>query len=216
MSTVEAAATLFGSDGDSGPDPFAVIGNEATDTTPPPAGLMSYEPERHDSASYPSHMGQDASSLFAENQGAEPFQQDPWSVPANQDSSPPDNPQYSNYSAPGCEQPDGRHPGPSYSSTSQPQASYAQQPGLSSVRVVRPEILIYSSSRKLHWSIKCLRPSYIEVYARIEPSFAIQWKSISLYAGARRLRATPARYQRCTQPCVTTITCRSCKLSRRI
>ncbi|KAG1779369.1 hypothetical protein EV702DRAFT_1214493 [Suillus placidus] len=35
MRTVEAAASLFGSDGDSGPDPFAVIGSKETDTTPP-------------------------------------------------------------------------------------------------------------------------------------------------------------------------------------
>ncbi|OAX44673.1 hypothetical protein K503DRAFT_705929 [Rhizopogon vinicolor AM-OR11-026] len=130
MSTVEAAASLFGSDGDSGPDPFAVIGNEETDTTPP-AGLMRHEYGQHDSTSYPSNMGQDASSLFAEDhmpQSAQHFQQDSWSVPAQQDFSAPDNSQYSNNSAAVYEESQGRYPEPSYPSTAQPQAPYAQQP----------------------------------------------------------------------------------------
>lgn len=141
MSTVEAAASLFGSDGDSGPDPFAVIGNEEMDTTPP-AGLMRHEHGQHDSAFYPSNMGQDASSLFAEDQDVQHFQQDSWSVPAIQDSSAPDNLHNSNNSATGYEQSEVRHSESSHSSTSQPQLSYAQQPGLSSVCVVRPEMLI--------------------------------------------------------------------------
>ncbi|KAG2144936.1 Sec23-binding domain of Sec16-domain-containing protein [Suillus cothurnatus] len=130
MSTVEAAASLFGSDGDSGPDPFSVIGNEETDTTPP-AGLAVHEHGQHDSASYPSDMGQDASSLFAENipQGTQPFAQDPWSVAVDHDASVPVNqvPDSSQYSAAGYEQSQGRSSTPGYSTT-QPQASYVQQP----------------------------------------------------------------------------------------
>jgi len=136
MSTVETAASLFGSDGDSGLDPFAVIGNEETDTTPP-AGLSGHEFELHHSASssYPSDMGQDASSLFTEDhmpQSAQHFQEDPWSVPADQDSSGPDNEQYSSNSAAGYEQSQGQYSAPSYPAT-QPQATYAQQPGVSVV-----------------------------------------------------------------------------------
>jgi hypothetical protein len=131
MSTVEAAASLFGSDGDSGPDPFAVIGHEETDTTPP-TGLMRHDTEQHDFGSYPSNMGQDTSSLFAEDhmpQGTERFPLDSWPVPKSQDFSAPDTSQHSNNSASR-----GRYPEPSYSSTAHPQASYAPQPGLSSVR----------------------------------------------------------------------------------
>ncbi|KAG1782517.1 Sec23-binding domain of Sec16-domain-containing protein [Suillus placidus] len=131
MSTVEAAASLFGSDGDSGPDPFAVIGHEETDTTPP-AGLTVHEHGQHDSTSYPSDMGQDASSLFAEDhipQGAQPFEQDPWSVAVDQDASVPVNqiPDSSQYSAAGYEKSQGWSSAPGYS-TAQPQASYVQPP----------------------------------------------------------------------------------------
>ncbi|KAF8559595.1 hypothetical protein OG21DRAFT_1480351 [Imleria badia] len=80
MSTVEAAASLFGSDGDSGPDPFAVIGNEATDTTPP---------DDEHSSSHSLQMGQDSSSWFAEQMYPDPQQEqhDPWFIPAAQDAS---------------------------------------------------------------------------------------------------------------------------------
>jgi hypothetical protein len=134
MSTVEAAASLFGSDGDSGPDPFAVIGNEETDTTPP-AGLTVHEHGQHASASYPSNMGQDASSLFAEDhipQGAQPFEQDPWSVAVDQDASVPVNQVPGKHSAAGHEQSQGWSSAPDYSTT-QPPASYVQQPGVSVV-----------------------------------------------------------------------------------
>ncbi|KAG0707733.1 hypothetical protein DFH29DRAFT_595352 [Suillus ampliporus] len=123
MSTVEAAASLFGSDGDSGPDPFAVIGHEETDTTPP-AGLTVHEHGQHDSAPDPFDMGQDASSLFAEDQSAQHFQQDPWSVPVNQDASVPDS---SQYSTAGYEQSQG-WPSAHSDSMTQPQVSYAEQP----------------------------------------------------------------------------------------
>lgn len=81
MSTVEAAASLFGSDSDSGPDPFAVIGNEATDTTPP-----HNEHQMHTS-SPPFQMGQEASSWFAEQMYPDPEQEqhDPWFIPTAQD-----------------------------------------------------------------------------------------------------------------------------------
>ncbi|KAF9246504.1 Sec23-binding domain of Sec16-domain-containing protein [Melanogaster broomeanus] len=89
MSTVEAAASLFGSDGDSGSDPFAVIGNEVTDneaidTTHP---LAQNEQQNQASSSYPLHMGQDASSLFAGQMypDAHEEQPDPWSIPTTQD-----------------------------------------------------------------------------------------------------------------------------------
>lgn len=135
MSSVEAAASLFGSDGDSGPDPFAVIGNEETDTTPP-AGLTVHEHGQHASASYPSNMGQDASSLFAEDnipQGAQPFEQDPWSVVVDQDASGPVNQVSDQYSATGYEQSQGWSSAPGYSTTQpQPPASYVQQPALGS------------------------------------------------------------------------------------
>lgn len=134
MSSVEAAASLFGSDGDSGPDPFAVIGNEETDTTPP-AGLTVHEHGQHASASYPSNMGQDASSLFAEDnipQGAQPFEQDPWSVAVDQDASGPVNQVPDQYSATGYEQSQGWASAPGYSTT-QPPASHVQQPGVLAV-----------------------------------------------------------------------------------
>lgn len=92
MSTVEAAASLFGPDGDVGPDPFAVIGNEDSDTTQ--AFAPSFEqqvPEHahHDSSSYSVDMGQDASSLFAEQMypDAHAAQHDPWAIPTSQDKS---------------------------------------------------------------------------------------------------------------------------------
>ncbi|KAH0830581.1 Sec23-binding domain of Sec16-domain-containing protein [Lanmaoa asiatica] len=80
MSTVEAAASLFGSDGDSGPDPFAVIGNEATDTTPP------HDEHQTHTSSHPFQMGQDTSSWFAEQMypDAPQEQHDPWSIPTAQ------------------------------------------------------------------------------------------------------------------------------------
>ncbi|KAG1875269.1 hypothetical protein C8R48DRAFT_405061 [Suillus tomentosus] len=135
MSTVEAAASLFGSDGDAGPDPFSVIGNEETDTTPP-AGLAVHEYGQHESASYPSDMGQDASSLFAEDipKGTQPFEQDPWSVAVDHDTSVPVNqaPDSSQYSAAGYEQSQEWSSAPGYSTT-QPQVSYVQQPGVSAV-----------------------------------------------------------------------------------
>lgn len=81
MSTVEAAASLFGSDGDSGPDPFAVIGNEATDTTPP------HDDREMHTSSHPFQMGQDTSSWFAEQMYPDPQQEqhDPWFIPTAQD-----------------------------------------------------------------------------------------------------------------------------------
>lgn len=92
MSTVEAAASLFGSDGDAGPDPFAVIGNEDSDTTQtfgPSFEQQVPEHAHHDSSSYPVDMGQDASTLFAEQiyPDAQTVQQDPWSIPTSQDGS---------------------------------------------------------------------------------------------------------------------------------
>ncbi|KAG1715700.1 hypothetical protein ID866_1463 [Astraeus odoratus] len=92
MSTVESAASLFGSDGDAGPDPFAAIGNEDTDTTPPFGSNFEQQQTKHaqyDSSSYPADMGQDTSSLFAEQMypDAQVSQQDPWSIPTNQDNS---------------------------------------------------------------------------------------------------------------------------------
>jgi len=92
MSTVEDAASLFGSDGDAEPDPFAVIGNEDCDTTQafgPSFEQQVVEHALHDSSSYPVDMGQDASTLFAEQiyPDARTVQQDPWSIPTSQDSS---------------------------------------------------------------------------------------------------------------------------------
>lgn len=85
MSTVEAAASLFYSDGESGsgPDPFAVIGSEATDTTPP-----HDEDETHIS-SHSFQMGQDTSSWFAEQMypDVQQDQHDPWFIPTTQDPS---------------------------------------------------------------------------------------------------------------------------------
>lgn len=83
MSTVEAAASLFGSDGDSGPDPFAVIGNEATDTTPP------HDEQQTHTSSQSFQMGQDSSSWFAEQMYPDPQQEqhDPWFIPAAQGAS---------------------------------------------------------------------------------------------------------------------------------
>ncbi|KAG2052947.1 hypothetical protein BDR06DRAFT_972634 [Suillus hirtellus] len=94
MSTVEAAALLFGSDDNIRPDLFSVIGNEETDMTPP-ARLAVHEYGQHESASYPSDMGQDASSLFTEDilKGTQPFEQDPWSQYPSQ----PYVPVYSSY-----------------------------------------------------------------------------------------------------------------------
>lgn len=82
MSTVEAAASLFGSDGDSGPDPFAVIGNEAADTTP-----SHDEREPVHTSSHPLEMGQDTSSWFAEQMypDAHQEQRDSWLIPTAQD-----------------------------------------------------------------------------------------------------------------------------------
>lgn len=81
MSTVEAAASLFGSDGDSGPDPFAVIGNEATDTAPP------HDEHQMHTSSHSFQMGQDTSSWFAEQMypDAQQDQHDPWFIPTAQD-----------------------------------------------------------------------------------------------------------------------------------
>ncbi|KAG6376165.1 Sec23-binding domain of Sec16-domain-containing protein [Boletus reticuloceps] len=83
MSTVEAAASLFGSDGDSRPDPFAVIGNEATDTTPP------HDEHQVHNSSHSLQMGQDTSSWFAEQIYPDPQQEqhDPWLIPTAQDGS---------------------------------------------------------------------------------------------------------------------------------
>jgi len=145
MSTVEAAASLFDSDGDSGPDPFAVIGNEETDTTPPARGLMRHEYGQHESTAYPSNMGQDASSLFAEDhmpQGTQHSRLDTWPVPAQQNFNSLDKSQYSNNSTAVYEESPGHYPEHSHSSTTQPQASYVQQPGLYLFDVVRLEVLI--------------------------------------------------------------------------
>ncbi|KAG8217541.1 Sec23-binding domain of Sec16-domain-containing protein [Butyriboletus roseoflavus] len=81
MSTVEAAASLFGSDGDSGPDPFAVIGNEATDTTPPQDDRQTH------TSSHLFQVGQDTSSWVAEQMYPDPQQEqhDPWFIPTAQD-----------------------------------------------------------------------------------------------------------------------------------
>ena len=79
MSTLEAAASLFGSDGDSGPDPFAVIGNEANDTTP--------SHDEHQPVHISSHslqMGQDTSTWFAEQIYPDAHQEQ-WSIPTTQD-----------------------------------------------------------------------------------------------------------------------------------
>lgn len=82
MSAVEAAASLFGSDGDAEPDPFAVIGNEATDTTPP-----GHDEHQTHTSSPPFQMGQDTSSWFAEQMYPDPQQEqhDPWFIPTVQD-----------------------------------------------------------------------------------------------------------------------------------
>lgn len=82
MSTLEAAASLFGSDGDSGPDPFAVIGNEATDTAPP---HDEHEPAH--TSSHPFQMGQDSSSWFTEQMypDAQQEQHGSWFIPTAQD-----------------------------------------------------------------------------------------------------------------------------------
>lgn len=81
-------------------------------------------------------MGQDASSLFAEDipKGTQPFEQDPWSVAVDHDTSVPVNqaPDSSQYSAAGYEQSQEWSSAPGYSTT-QPQVSYVQQPGVSAV-----------------------------------------------------------------------------------
>ncbi|KAH7914708.1 hypothetical protein BJ138DRAFT_335979 [Hygrophoropsis aurantiaca] len=87
MSTVEAAASLFGADGDSGPDPFAVIGNEETDTTPLPESNVNGH-EGIDSFSYSHNMGQDASNLFgAEAVHSQGSQDSTWSLQPDYSSS---------------------------------------------------------------------------------------------------------------------------------
>ncbi|KAI6150749.1 Sec23-binding domain of Sec16-domain-containing protein [Pisolithus tinctorius] len=92
MSSVEAAASLFGSEGDAGPDPFAVIGNEDGDTTHAIGSNIeeqqSTQHAQHNSSSYPADMGQDASSLFAEQMypDAQASGHDDWSFPTTQDS----------------------------------------------------------------------------------------------------------------------------------
>ncbi|KAI6109788.1 Sec23-binding domain of Sec16-domain-containing protein [Pisolithus sp. B1] len=91
MSSVEAAASLFGLEGDAGPDPFAVIGNEDTDTTQATGSNIEQQLAEHaqcDTSSCLVDMGQDASSLFAEQMypDAQASGHDAWSLPPSQDS----------------------------------------------------------------------------------------------------------------------------------
>ncbi|KAG9318500.1 hypothetical protein JVU11DRAFT_591 [Chiua virens] len=114
MSTVEAAASLFGSDGDSEPDPFAVIGNE--DTTPP-----HDEHQVHTSA-HPSQMGQESSSWFAEQMYPDPqqAQHDPWFIPTAQDV--PSSQSLHSGGRPSYDHQQGHHPG---ATPYEPRSGYA-------------------------------------------------------------------------------------------
>ncbi|KIJ69376.1 hypothetical protein HYDPIDRAFT_145368 [Hydnomerulius pinastri MD-312] len=125
MSTVEAAASLFGSDGDSGPDPFAVIGNEDTDTST--HSLPNHEQNYQNSSSYPLDMGQDASSLFADQMypDAHAEQHDPWSIPTTQDTTSLAHSQPLNGAH---DQQQGYYPEANYSSGYEPHNAYAPQP----------------------------------------------------------------------------------------
>ncbi|KAI6166996.1 Sec23-binding domain of Sec16-domain-containing protein [Pisolithus thermaeus] len=85
MSSVEAAASLFGLEGDAGPDPFAVIGNEDADTTQATGSNIEQQLAEHaqyDTSSCLANMGQDASSLFAEQMypDAQASGHDAWSL----------------------------------------------------------------------------------------------------------------------------------------
>lgn len=91
MSSVEAAASLFGSEGDAGPDPFAVIGNEDADTMQAAESNIEQqltEDAQYDTSSCSVDMGQDASSLFAEQMypDAQASGHDAWSLTPSQDS----------------------------------------------------------------------------------------------------------------------------------
>ncbi|KAF9227903.1 hypothetical protein BS17DRAFT_764261 [Gyrodon lividus] len=125
MSTVEAAASLFGSDGDSGPDPFAVIGNEVTDTT---HTLGQNEKQNQTSSSYSLHMGQDASSLFADQMYPDSHgeQRDPWSIPTTMDAT--SRSQHSSDTSPSYNHHHDHHSEADYSTGYEPHSAYAPQP----------------------------------------------------------------------------------------
>ncbi|KAF8844945.1 hypothetical protein BDN67DRAFT_1007736 [Paxillus ammoniavirescens] len=126
MSTVEAAASLFGSDGDSGPDPFAVIGNEVADTTHP---LGQDEQQNQTSSSHSLPMGQDASSLFADQMYPDSHgeQYDRWSIPTTLDAT-TGHSQHSNDTAPPCEHQHGHYSEASFSTGYEQHSAYAPQP----------------------------------------------------------------------------------------